>query len=60
VLTGAPATLVYASSKGWSTVIPAEAWAGGIAAAIAIGGVAGLLPAMRAAKVSPTEALPTV
>ena len=34
--------------------------AGGIAAAIAIGGVAGLLPAMRAANVSPTEALPTV
>jgi len=55
VLTGALATLIYASGRGWSTVIPAEAWAGGIAAAIAIGGIAGLLPAMRAANVSPTE-----
>jgi putative ABC transport system permease protein len=60
VLTGALATLIYASAKGWSTVIPAEAWAGGIVAAIAIGGIAGLLPAMRAANVSPTEALRTV
>jgi putative ABC transport system permease protein len=60
VLTGALATLIYASGRGWSAVIPAEAWAGGIAAAIAIGGVAGLLPAVRAASVSPTEALRSV
>ena len=33
VLAGAAATAVYADAKGWDIVIPAEAWAGGIAAA---------------------------
>jgi len=42
VLAGAAATAVYASSKGWAVVIPAEAWSGGIAAAILIGAFAGL------------------
>jgi putative ABC transport system permease protein len=41
-------------------VIPPEAWAGGLAAALLIGAVAGLLPAVRAARLSPTEALWTV
>ncbi|MEA2168128.1 MAG: putative transport system permease protein, partial [Solirubrobacteraceae bacterium] len=47
VLAGAAATAIYASSKGWDVVIPAEAWSGGIASAILIGAVAGLLPAVR-------------
>jgi putative ABC transport system permease protein len=59
VLTGALATLIYASARGWSTVIPAQAWAGGIAAAILIGAVAGLMPAVRASRMSPTAALRT-
>ena len=50
-------TAVYAHIKGWSTIIPAEAWAGGLAAAILIGALAGLLPAIRAARLSPTQAL---
>jgi putative ABC transport system permease protein len=55
--TGALATAIYASAKGWAVVIPAAAWAGGIGAALAIGALAGLLPALRAARMSPTQAL---
>jgi putative ABC transport system permease protein len=54
---GALSTVVYASTKGWAVVIPTLAWAGGFGAALLIGAVAGLLPALRAARMSPTEAL---
>jgi putative ABC transport system permease protein len=57
VIAGAASTAVYAHIKGWSTVIPVEAWAGGLVAAILIGALAGLLPAIRAARLSPTQAL---
>jgi len=57
VVLGAISTAVYASTKGWAIVIPAVAWAGGLGAAIVIGAGAGLLPALRAARMSPTEAL---
>jgi putative ABC transport system permease protein len=60
VLAGAAATAVYASSKGWTVVIPAEAWSGGIASAILIGAFAGLMPAVRASRMPPTVALRTV
>jgi putative ABC transport system permease protein len=60
VLVGAGATAVYATSKNWAVVIPAEAWAGGIASAILIGAFAGLLPAVRASRMPPTVALRTV
>jgi putative ABC transport system permease protein len=60
VLAGIAATAIYASTKGWTVVIPPLAWGGGLAAALAIGAVAGLLPAIRAARMSPTEALRTV
>ena len=57
---GVLATSIYAHTKHWSVVVPVLAWAGGFAAAIIIGAVAGLLPALRAARLSPTEALRTV
>jgi putative ABC transport system permease protein len=60
VLIGAAATTWYAHAHHEITVIPLEAWAGGLAAAIVIGAIAGLLPAIRAARLSPTQALWTV
>jgi putative ABC transport system permease protein len=60
VTLGVVSTVIYASSKHWSVVVPPVAWAGGFVAALAIGAAAGLLPALRAARLSPTEALRTV
>ena len=60
VVAGAISTAVYASTKHWTSVVPTSAWGGGLAAAILIGAIAGLLPAIRAARLSPTEALRTV
>ena len=54
---GAAATASYAHAQGWAVVIPPEAWAGGLGAALFIGALAGLLPAIRAARLSPTQAL---
>jgi putative ABC transport system permease protein len=54
---GTAATAVYAHTQHWAIVIPAVAWAGGLASALVIGAVAGLLPAIRAAHMSPTQAL---
>jgi putative ABC transport system permease protein len=56
-IAGVGATAIYAHVKGWPVVIPLEAWAGGLAAALLIGALAGLLPAVRAARLSPTQAL---
>jgi len=56
---GALATVIYAATKNWSVVVPPTAVAGGLGAALAVGAIAGLLPAIRAARLSPTEALRT-
>ena len=57
VAAGAAATALYARAHGEAIVIPPDAWAGGLAAALLIGVAAGLLPAIRAARLSPTQAL---
>jgi putative ABC transport system permease protein len=54
---GILSTAIYADAKGWAIVIPTLAWAGGLGAAVLIGAAAGIVPALRAARMSPTEAL---
>ena len=57
VALGWAVTGIYANVRGWNTLIPPIAIAGGLAAALIIGAIAGLYPAIRAARMSPTEAL---
>jgi putative ABC transport system permease protein len=59
VVLGVAVTGVYAISQGWLIVVPAWAMAGGVGATLVIGAVAGLYPAVRAARLAPTAALAT-
>jgi putative ABC transport system permease protein len=54
---GALSTAIFATVKGWTILVPPVAWAGGLGATLVIGAAAGLLPALRAARLSPTQAL---
>jgi putative ABC transport system permease protein len=59
VLLGLGATGAYAAYEGLTLLVPAVAVGGGLLAACLLGAVAGLYPAMRASRLTPTEALRT-
>ncbi|WP_376810823.1 ABC transporter permease [Catellatospora aurea] len=57
---GAVVTAGYATLQNWPPVVPGWAAGAGLLATIVVGGIAGLYPAIRAARLSPTEALASV
>jgi putative ABC transport system permease protein len=57
---GVLGTAGYAVFRSWPAVIPAGSVAGGVGAALAIGVIAGMHPAVRASRLPPTEALATI
>ncbi|MFH8616066.1 ABC transporter permease [Streptomyces sp. NPDC017979] len=54
---GAGATFGFALARGWTPVVPAWSVAGGFAATLVIGVLAGLYPAVRASRLRPAVAL---
>jgi putative ABC transport system permease protein len=54
---GAGTTAAYAATQGWSVVVPATAVAGGVGVSLLLGALAGVYPALRAARLAPATAL---
>jgi putative ABC transport system permease protein len=57
VVLGIAVTAIYALSQDWPAVLPPQALFGGVGVAALVGAIAGAYPAMRAARLTPTEAL---
>ena len=57
VLLGTAVTAGYSIAQGWPAVLPLPVLLGGVAAAVVIGVLAGVYPAVRAARLPPTAAL---
>src|SRR6266498_2381491 len=57
VAAGAAITSGVAQQRHWAVLVPAVAAWGGLASALLVGAVAGLYPALRAARLAPTDAL---
>jgi putative ABC transport system permease protein len=60
VCLGIGATAGYAAYEGLSLRVPGAAVGGGLLAAAVLGALAGLYPALRAARLTPTEALASI
>jgi len=60
VALGALVTAGYATHQHWQVVVPLSGVATGVGAALVLGAIAGLYPAVRAARLSPTDALRTM
>ncbi|MFP7834586.1 ABC transporter permease [Marisediminicola sp. LYQ134] len=54
---GSGVTAIIATANGWTPVVPLWVLVGGLAATTAIGAIAGLYPAVRAARTAPSVAL---
>lgn len=57
VTLGAGVTYFYSQGQGWVVDIPVQALGAGVAVALAVGAIAGLYPAVRAARMDPAEAV---
>jgi putative ABC transport system permease protein len=57
---GLLATIGYASWQQWPLVVPAQSAIAGVSAAIVLGVIAGVYPCVRAARLTPTQALLSV
>jgi putative ABC transport system permease protein len=60
VVLGAAVTAIYASTQDERIVVPLTGVLGGVGASVVVGAIAGLYPAVRAARLAPTEALRSV